>query len=96
VRFHGRLLRYAELDRLVNLDLAAIPLDEYLSDTPAHFRQWDYENRYKAAHVGVVVKANWKVAAEAFLETWHVLATLGSLSSEPKISRAAATSLFKN
>ncbi len=59
----------------VNMDPAAIPLDEYLSDIPAHFREWDYEHRYKAAHVGVIVKANWKVAAEAFLETWHVLAT---------------------
>jgi phenylpropionate dioxygenase-like ring-hydroxylating dioxygenase large terminal subunit len=59
----------------VNMDPAAIPLDEYLSDVLAHFQEWDYENRYKAAHVGVIVKANWKVAAEAFLETWHALAT---------------------
>lgn len=59
----------------VDLDPNAIALEEYLSDIPAHFRHWDYENRYKAAHVGVIVKANWKVAPEAFLETWHVLAT---------------------
>jgi phenylpropionate dioxygenase-like ring-hydroxylating dioxygenase large terminal subunit len=59
----------------VNLDPKAVALEEYLSDIPAHFHEWDYENRYKAAHVGVIVNANWKVAAEAFLETWHVLAT---------------------
>jgi phenylpropionate dioxygenase-like ring-hydroxylating dioxygenase large terminal subunit len=59
----------------VNMDPDAIPLEEYLSDIPVHFRPWNYENCYVAAHVGVVIKANWKVVAEAFMEAMHTLAT---------------------
>jgi len=59
----------------INLDPNAIPLAEYLSDVPVHFAGWEFENRYIAAHVGIVVKANWKVALEAGLETMHVVAT---------------------
>jgi hypothetical protein len=59
----------------INLDPNAIPLAEYLSDVPAHFAGWEFENRYIAAHVGILVKANWKVALEAGLEAMHVVAT---------------------
>lgn len=59
----------------INMDPDAIPLEEYLGNIPAHFKAWDFENRYIAGHVGKVIDANWKVALEAFLETWHVLAT---------------------
>jgi phenylpropionate dioxygenase-like ring-hydroxylating dioxygenase large terminal subunit len=59
----------------INMDSDAMPLEEYLGNIPAHFKAWDFENRYIAGHVGKVIDANWKVALEAFLETWHVLAT---------------------
>jgi phenylpropionate dioxygenase-like ring-hydroxylating dioxygenase large terminal subunit len=59
----------------INLDPSAISLEEYLGEIPAHFGGWDFENRYIAAHVGIVVKANWKVAVEAGLEAMHVVAT---------------------
>jgi phenylpropionate dioxygenase-like ring-hydroxylating dioxygenase large terminal subunit len=59
----------------INMDPDAISLEEYLADIPEHFRDWDFENRYIAAHVGIVAKANWKVALEASLEAMHVVAT---------------------
>jgi phenylpropionate dioxygenase-like ring-hydroxylating dioxygenase large terminal subunit len=59
----------------VNMDPGAISLEEYLSDVPEHFSRWDLESRYIAAHVGIVVEANWKVAVEASLEAMHVIAT---------------------
>ncbi len=59
----------------INMDSHAMPLEEYLIDIPDHFRHWDFENRYIAAHVGIVANANWKVALEASLEAMHVVAT---------------------
>ncbi len=59
----------------VNLDPASMPLADYLADLPSHFTQWDFENRYKLAHVAKVVAMNWKVGVEAFIESFHVLAT---------------------
>ena len=59
----------------VNMDPGAISLEEYLLDVPEHFSEWNLESRYIAAHVGIVVDANWKVAVEASLEAMHVVAT---------------------
>jgi phenylpropionate dioxygenase-like ring-hydroxylating dioxygenase large terminal subunit len=59
----------------INLDRDAMSLEEFLADIPEHFSQWKLEDRYIAAHVGLVIKANWKVALEASLEAMHVLAT---------------------
>src|SRR5262249_12490937 len=59
----------------INMDLNAIPLEEYLHDLPEHFRAWDHENLYKAGHIGRVIEANWKIVAEAFMEGMHTVAT---------------------
>ncbi len=59
----------------INLDSEAGPLADYLDVVPEHFERWDLENRYKSAHVGKIVQANWKVCAEAFMESYHVIAT---------------------
>lgn len=50
-------------------------LAEYLGVLPEHFKRWQPEERYTAHWVGKVVKANWKAAAEAFMEAFHVIAT---------------------
>jgi phenylpropionate dioxygenase-like ring-hydroxylating dioxygenase large terminal subunit len=59
----------------INPDPDAAPLDEFLGDLPAHFQRWDLENRYMQGHVHKVINANWKIAQEAFSESYHVNGT---------------------
>ncbi len=58
----------------VNPDPDAAPLADYLGDLPRHFEPWPLEDRYTSAHVERVVPCNWKVALEAFLESYHTVA----------------------
>ncbi len=59
----------------VNMDSAAMPLEAYLEVLPAHFERWRLEDCYKAVHVAKEIRCNWKVAMEAFMESYHVVAT---------------------
>lgn len=59
----------------INPDPDAGPLEEFLGDLPKHFARWEPEKRYKQAHVAKVLRCNWKVAQEAFMEAYHVVAT---------------------
>lgn len=59
----------------INLDLDCAPLEEHLGDLTAHFERWPLERRYKQAHVAKILDCNWKVAQEAFMEAYHVVAT---------------------
>jgi len=59
----------------INFDLECQPLEEYLGPIPDHFRDWNYDNKVKVAHVGKVCNFNWKVGVEAFIESYHVIAT---------------------
>lgn len=58
----------------INPDPEAAPLSEYLKDLDAAWI-WPIERRYKAVHVQKVVPLNWKAAQEAFMESYHALAT---------------------
>jgi phenylpropionate dioxygenase-like ring-hydroxylating dioxygenase large terminal subunit len=58
----------------VNMDLDAMSLGEYLGDFPANF-PWAHEDFSKQVHVARVIACNWKVALEAFIESFHVIAT---------------------
>ncbi len=57
----------------VNLDPEAPPLADYLEDLPRHFERWPLEDRFVAARVERRVDCNWKVAVEAFIETFHII-----------------------
>ncbi|HEY5025102.1 MAG TPA: aromatic ring-hydroxylating dioxygenase subunit alpha [Acidimicrobiales bacterium] len=58
----------------VNPDPGATGLEEYLEILPEHFASWDLSQRYLSAHVVRVVPCNWKVALEAFIESYHTVA----------------------
>jgi phenylpropionate dioxygenase-like ring-hydroxylating dioxygenase large terminal subunit len=51
------------------------PLQEALSVIPEHFREFNIESRYTAARYRKLVPANWKIVQEAFMESYHVIAT---------------------
>jgi phenylpropionate dioxygenase-like ring-hydroxylating dioxygenase large terminal subunit len=59
----------------VNFDRGAGPLAEHLGELPRHFERWPLEKRCKEAHVAKRLPCNWKVAQEAFMEAYHVIAT---------------------
>ena len=57
----------------VNSDLNAPPLASYLGAMPEQWDSagWSLAERYKAAHIIKKIPANWKVAQEAFMESFH-------------------------
>jgi phenylpropionate dioxygenase-like ring-hydroxylating dioxygenase large terminal subunit len=59
----------------VNFDPNPAPLESFIGPLAADFERYDYAGRYKTVHVSKVVRANWKVTAEAFMESHHALAT---------------------
>ena len=57
----------------INFSATAPSFEDYLGDVvPRHFEQWPNDHRMKAVHVAREIKANWKIALEAFLELYHV------------------------
>jgi nitrite reductase/ring-hydroxylating ferredoxin subunit len=60
----------------INPDPEAAPLEDFLgTELTNQFRRWPLERRYKQAHVAKILRCNWKVAQEAFMEAFHVVAT---------------------
>ncbi|MGD1954085.1 MAG: SRPBCC family protein [Sphingomonadales bacterium] len=58
----------------INPDPNCEPLEDFLGDLDRHFRI-PFERRFKAAHLVKRLPCNWKVAQEAFMESYHVVAT---------------------
>lgn len=58
----------------INPDPEAEPLADYLGDINRHFSR-PFTQRYKAAHMVKRLPCNWKVAQEAFMESYHVVGT---------------------
>lgn len=58
----------------VSTDPGTESLEDYLEILPEHFAAWDLRDRYLSAHVVRVLPCNWKVALEAFIESYHTVA----------------------
>ncbi len=59
----------------INPDPDCEPFEEFLDDFPSNFELLPYEKRHKVAEVRKIIRANWKVAQDAFAESWHVFST---------------------
>ncbi|MEH6585555.1 MAG: aromatic ring-hydroxylating dioxygenase subunit alpha [Halioglobus sp.] len=59
----------------INMDLEAESLQSYMGILPEHFTRWKPENTFIAMHVEKVIECNWKVAWEAFIESYHTVQT---------------------
>ncbi len=59
----------------INMDKDAVPLTEYMGVMDQHFKRWQPENTYKAMHLKKILRCNWKLAHEAFIESFHTVAT---------------------
>ena len=52
------------------------PLEDFIGPVGmAHYRKYGFEHRYIQANVSKLIRANWKVVMEAFMEAYHVIAT---------------------
>ena len=59
----------------VNFDPDAEPLADYIGALGEHWADWGLEDRYIESHLRKRLPCNWKAAAEAFLEAYHVRET---------------------
>jgi phenylpropionate dioxygenase-like ring-hydroxylating dioxygenase large terminal subunit len=60
----------------INMDPGCEALETFLGpQLTEEFARWPLEKRFKQAHVAKILRCNWKVAQEAFMEAFHVVAT---------------------
>ncbi|MDA0338624.1 MAG: aromatic ring-hydroxylating dioxygenase subunit alpha [Proteobacteria bacterium] len=59
----------------INPDSNAMPLEDYLDPIQRHYEPYLWDQSYLSVHAGKVLKGNWKVIQEAFMESFHALDT---------------------
>ena len=59
----------------INLDPDVGPLEDHLGDLPSTSRTGRSRTASRQVHVGKILRCNWKLAQEAFMESFHVVAT---------------------
>ncbi|MEM9131879.1 MAG: aromatic ring-hydroxylating dioxygenase subunit alpha [Actinomycetota bacterium] len=59
----------------INPDRSAPPLADHLGDLADNFELVPFDRRFKAVHVAKLMPMNWKTCQEAFMESYHVVAT---------------------
>jgi phenylpropionate dioxygenase-like ring-hydroxylating dioxygenase large terminal subunit len=60
----------------INPDPEAGPLEDFLGPIMMeHYKGYGFEHRYIQANVSKLIKANWKLTMEAFMEAYHLIAT---------------------
>ena len=59
----------------INPDRSAGALGEFLAGLDQHCAKYPFERRVKVAHVEKIMRVNWKACQEAFMESYHVVAT---------------------
>ncbi|ARN75646.1 aromatic ring-hydroxylating oxygenase subunit alpha [Oceanicoccus sagamiensis] len=59
----------------INMDDNCESLEDYMDVLPEHMNQWRHEQRFVSMHIEKVISCNWKVALEAFIESYHAIAT---------------------
>lgn len=59
----------------VCMDEKTPDLDVYMAPLQDHFKHFHLEDRYIHAHASKLLACNWKVALEAFIESYHVSVT---------------------
>lgn len=64
----------------INPDLGAEPLADFLQGLDRHFAKLPFYRRVKTAHVRKIMRCNWKTCQEAFMESYHVIATHPTLT----------------
>jgi len=58
----------------INMDPYCEPFETYIGSFDRYFI-WPLERRYKSLHVAKILPCNWKIAQDAFIESFHVIAT---------------------
>lgn len=59
----------------ITMDENAEPFEHFMGAMGKDWQRWDYGSRYTYFHIAGIIDCNWKVALEAFLESYHVIGT---------------------
>jgi nitrite reductase/ring-hydroxylating ferredoxin subunit len=59
----------------INMDPGCQPFEQYIASMAEDWQRWPTENRVTYFHIAAEIACNWKVALEAFVESFHVIGT---------------------